>query len=273
MGQLFDFSPDVPADKEAVIQSQLSDVERDYDVRFLFAIESGSRAWGFPSPDSDFDVRFVYAHTPDWYLKITPGRDVIELPLVDDWDTNGWDIQKAIGLLLKPNPVLLEWLSSPIRYRWDDAACQKLSTFADKHVQPRACLTHYFHLAKNNWDRNIAGETSVNLKKYFYVLRPVLAMRWVRMNPDLLPPMNFQNLVHGTDIPRKLQTHIAELLELKAKASEIGNGDRIPNIDELILKELDWAQDNLPNKKPMDKTTREEADQMFRELIGYKELA
>lgn len=273
MGQLFDFSPDIPADKEAVIQSQLSEVERDFGVRFLFAIESGSRAWGFPSPDSDFDVRFVYAHTPDWYLKISPGRDVIERPLVDDWDMNGWDIQKAIGLLLKPNPVLLEWLSSPIQYRWDGAACKMLSEFADKHVKPSACLTHYYHLAKKTWDRNIANEVTVNLKKYFYVLRPVLAMRWVRMNPNMLPPMNFQDLVHGTDIALNLQALIAELLELKAKSSEIGKGDRIPEIDQLILSEFDEAQPNLRDKYPLQITTRDEADQLFRDLIGYKELA
>lgn len=273
MENLFDFSPDIPADKEAVIQSQLTDVEREFGVRFLFAIESGSRAWGFPSPDSDYDVRFVYAHTPDWYLKISPGRDVIERPLVDDWDMNGWDVKKAIGLLLKPNPVVLEWLSSPIRYRWDTTACKKLSEFAKRHVQPNACLPHYIHLAKRQWDRSIAHEKTVNLKKYFYVLRPILAIRWVRMNPMVLPPMNFQDLVTGTDIPSNLQPLIAELLEAKAKASEIGKGDRIPDIDQLILSEFEKAQPNLHDKFPLKKTTHDDADQLFRDLIGYKELA
>lgn len=271
MGTAFTFVPDIPADKESVIQSRLSDVERDHSVKFLFAIESGSRAWGFPSPDSDFDVRFVYAQDPSWYLSIKPGRDVIELPLEGDWDINGWDVQKAIGLLLKPNPVLLEWLSSPIHYRWDKRACQKLQAFADEYVRPIDCLTHYFHLAKNNWTRNIEGNTAVNLKKYFYALRPVLAIRWVRSNPDLLPPMNFQGLINGTDIDRDLQSQISDLLRAKAESSEIGVGSRISEIDALIVSELDWASENFPNKQTLSRAKRADADRLFRDLIGYQE--
>jgi len=271
MKAAFSFVPDIPADKEAVIQSRLSEIEQEHSVRFLFAIESGSRAWGFPSPDSDFDVRFVYAHDPSWYLCIKPGRDVIELPLEGDWDINGWDIQKAIGLLLKPNPVLLEWLSSPIHYRWSESACRALRSFAEKHVRPINCLTHYFHLAKNTWTRNIEGETAVNLKKYFYVLRPVLAIRWVRANPELLPPMNFQDLINGTDIDRALQNQISELLTAKAVSSEIGAGARINEIDSLILSELDWASENLPKKQTLSHAIQADADQLFRELIGYQE--
>lgn len=268
----FNFLPDIPEDKEAVIQSQLSDIERSENVRFLFAIESGSRAWGFPSPDSDFDVRFVYAHTPDWYLRISPGRDVIELPLEGDWDVNGWDIQKAIGLLLKPNPVLLEWLSSPIRYRWDAKACESLCAFADQHVAPVRCLTHYYHLSKRQWDRNIEREDQVKLKKYFYVLRPALAIRWVRLNPDRLPPMNFQALVNDTELPAELRIQIAELLNMKAQASELGTGTRIAAIDTLITNELKWAEENLPLTRALEQSTRDSADELFRDLIGYKEL-
>ncbi len=255
-----------------MIQSQLSKIERNHNVKFLFAIESGSRAWGFPSPDSDFDVRFVYAHSPDWYLAISPGRDVIELPLENDWDINGWDIQKAIGLLLKPNPVLLEWLSSPIQYRWDAQACDRLNAFADRHVAPRECLTHYYHLSKRTWDQYIAQNDQVKLKKYFYVLRPALAIRWIRANHDQLPPMNFQSLVNGTGLETDLRNKIGELLEMKSKASELGKGSRIGIIDELITTELSWAEGNLPSKRALRQSTRDSADQLFRELIGYKEL-
>ena len=269
MSAAFSFVPSIPAEKEAVIQSQLSAIEHAHGVQFLFAIESGSRAWGFPSPDSDFDVRFVYAHSPDWYLSIAPGRDVIEVPLEDDWDINGWDIQKAIGLLLKPNPVLLEWLSSPIRYRWNERACGRLNEFAQRNVQPADCLTHYYHLSKRQWGRNIEREQRVKLKKYFYVLRPALAIRWVRTNPDSLPPMNFQDLVNGTDLDVSLQSRISDLLDAKAEASEIGTGARIQIIDDLITQELDWAEQNLPDKDTIKQTTRDEADELFRELIGY----
>ena len=183
------FKADIPAEKRAAILEQLESIQRDEQVRILFAIESGSRAWGFPSPDSDYDVRFVYVHTEDWYLSIEPGRDVIEKPLIDDWDVNGWDMKKAIGLLLKPNPVLLEWMSSPVHYLWDDTVVGALQDFADRHITPSSCIAHYFHLGQRQWERNIDGQDEINLKKYFYVLRPALALRWVRMNPDRLPPM------------------------------------------------------------------------------------
>ena len=165
MSNLFEFTPDIPVQIEEEIQSRLSDIERDHEIRFLFAIESGSRAWGFPSPDSDFDVRFVYAHNEDWYLTIAPGRDVIETPLEGDWDINGWDVKKAIGLLLKPNPVVLEWLSSPIRYRWDDKSCEQLKIFAEATVRPEECIFHYYPVAKRQWDRTIDCHAGVKLKK------------------------------------------------------------------------------------------------------------
>lgn len=79
-------------------------------MRFLIAVESGSRAWGFPSPDSDYDIRFIHIHPRDWYLSLQPGRDVIERPIIDNIDLNGWDLRKALGLLLKSNAVVSEWL-------------------------------------------------------------------------------------------------------------------------------------------------------------------
>ena len=111
-------------------------------MQILFAFESGSRAWGFPSPDSDYDARFVYARSLDWYLSIAPGRDVIELPIEGDLDINGWDIQKALGLLLKPNPVLLEWLSSPVRYHWNEKVRDQLISFSNVIAHNRTCLHH-----------------------------------------------------------------------------------------------------------------------------------
>ena len=106
------FVPSIAPDVKTTIQSKLTALETDHDVRILFTIESGSRAWGFPSPDSDYDMRFIYAHQPDWYLSVKPRRDVIELPIEGDWDINDWDIRKALDLLIKPNPVIqdqMQW--------------------------------------------------------------------------------------------------------------------------------------------------------------------
>ena len=138
-----DAHPDIPPPQWAHILSELRKIEAREDLRILFAIESGSRAWGFASPDSDFDVRFVYARRQDWYLSLAPGRDVIELPLIDDDDINGWDIQKALNLALKPNPVLLEWLSSPIRYIWETEICDQIKAFTQTITHTTSCRHHY----------------------------------------------------------------------------------------------------------------------------------
>lgn len=253
--------------RRSEIESRISEIEATNQVRVLFAIESGSRAWGFPSPDSDYDVRFVYAHTAASYLSVFDRRDVIELPIEGDLDINGWDIRKALALLLKPNPVLLEWLSSPIKYKWDDSACRSLLDFANQVVAPAECVSHYYHLALRQWQRNIEGEASVNLKKYFYVLRPALAIRWVRLNPRELPPMNFQELVSRADIDAALQNEIADLLRAKARASEVGMGNRIAPLDELIEFELSWGEKNSGQKHVTSSAEREMADELFRKLV------
>ena len=262
---LAEFVPSIAEDIEQTIQSKLTALETDYDVRVLFAIESGSRAWGFPSPDSDYDVRFVYAQQPDWYLSIEPGRDVIELPIEGDWDINGWDIRKALGLLIKPNPVMLEWLSSPIRYRWNDEVCQRLIAFSEKTAFGESCLHHYRNLAQKQWDKHVGDNPDVALKKYFYILRPALAICWIRQNTDVQPPMNLQALVGGLDIGSDLTAEIARLLELKAVAKEVGRGDRIAEVDTFIHEQIEWA--TVVARKEERPELLAEGDRLLRDIV------
>ena len=215
--------PDIPPAQWTHILSELRALESRENVRILFAVESGSRAWGFPSPDSDFDVRFVYARSRNWYLSLFLGRDVIELPLEGDDDINGWDIRKALNLALKPNPVLLEWLSSPIQYVWDDPICRNLQTFTREIAQGSACRHHYMRMA--NLQRG-DGET-IKLKKYFYALRSAMALRWIETHAAA-PPMNFQELMEGVNVPADLKSEIEQLIIKKKSTAELGEGARIP---------------------------------------------
>jgi uncharacterized protein len=260
------FVPTIGAEVRAAILERLAQIERDADVRILFAVESGSRAWGFPSPDSDYDVRFVYAHPRDWYLSLMPGRDVIDLPISAELDIGGWDLRKALNLLLKPNPVLLEWLSSPIRYCWNDAACTALEALARKITHRTACRHHYLSLGEGQWQKHVGDAAEVNFKKYFYILRPALALRWLRLHPERPPPMNLQDLVAGVDLDADTTNRIAELLDAKSKAKEFGTGARIPEIDALMLGELEIARQAAPEQASDDH--RPEADALFRKLIG-----
>lgn len=248
------------------IEARLDTVEATEGVRLLMAIESGSRAWGFPSPDSDYDVRFIYVRPRDWYLSLVPGRDVIEHAIVDEIDLNGWDVRKALGLLLKSNAVVSEWIESPIRYRPDDPFIARLRELADDLLNPRAIAHHYGRSGKLNADRWLDGGEPVPVKKYFYALRPALAIRAIRLNPALRPPMNLQALVAASDLPPTLVEQIDTLVEAKARTNERANGARLPEIDTLIRSELDRAGE-LPAHKLRDRFV-DRADQLFLELVN-----
>lgn len=260
-----DFTPSIGAGMRAEIMAELAGVEQRHRVRILFAIESGSRAWGFPSPDSDYDVRFVYAHPMEWYLSLLPRRDVIELPIHDDLDIGGWDIRKALTLLLKPNPVMLEWLSSPIRYLWDGDTCAKLTALAQRTAHAPACLHHYLHLGEGQWRQHVADRSEVSYKKYFYVLRPALAIRWVRLNPDTPPPMNIQAMSNGLDLSPGALDDISRLLAIKTKTRETGTGSRIARLDDMIRSEFDWAHSAPTTRARPDLAMA--ADDLFREIV------
>ena len=253
----------IPPDAHARILADLDRIEREERVRILFAIESGSRAWGFPSPDSDYDARFVYVREADWYLSLVPGRDVIEQPINGDFDINGWDIRKALGLLLKPNPVLLEWLASPIRYRWDDAACARLEAFARRTAYAHACLSHYQSLARRMWGEFVADRETVKLKKYFYILRPAMCLAWIRERPGEILPMRLQDLMAGVELAQAFRDEIDSLIARKAQMSEVGDGARITALDDFIQRQLAWA-DTQNLRTPVNPSLSAEADALFR---------
>src|SRR5277367_4761827 len=149
------------------VGEELRRIEQAYDVRVLYACESGSRAWGFASQDSDYDVRFLYVHSRDWYLSIEDRRDVIEEPISESLDISGWELRKALRLLRKSNPPLLEWLKSPVVYAEDGTFLAGFRQLAAEYYSPVRCFAHYLHMASGNARQYLKGET-VCLKKYLY---------------------------------------------------------------------------------------------------------
>ncbi|WP_342249420.1 nucleotidyltransferase domain-containing protein [Sphingomonas sp. OTU376] len=256
----------IPSAVRKEIETRLERIEAEHGARLLIAAESGSRAWGFPSPDSDYDVRFLYVRPRDWYLSLAPGRDVIEMPIEDEIDLNGWDVRKALTLLLKSNAVVSEWMLSPIRYRTDDPFIARLAELADDLLDPRAIAYHYARSGKLAADRWLDGEGDVPVKKYFYALRPALAIRAIRLNPGVRPPMNLQALVAASDLPALLVEQIEALVEAKARTNERANGARPPEIDALIRGELERAGE-LPARKLHDRFV-DRANDLFLELVN-----
>jgi len=256
----------IPVSVRQEIERRLSAIEREEGVRVLMAVESGSRAWGFPSPDSDYDVRFIYVRPRDWYLSLSPGRDVIERPIVDEIDLNGWDIRKAFGLLLKSNAVVSEWIESPIRYRPDDPFVARFAALADAMLDARALAHHYARLGRTAADRWLDDGGDVPVKKYFYALRPALAIRVLRLHPDRRPPMNLQSLVALADLPAEAETAINGLVTAKAQTNERSNGTRVPLLDALIADELGRAAD-LAERAPAQQWAARTND-LFLELVN-----
>lgn len=213
-----------------VIQEKLNEIERKENVRIIHCVESGSRAWGFASPDSDYDVRFIYVRSKEHYLKLEKTRDVIEWQLDDTLDINGWDIQKALRLLHSSNPTLFEWNSSPIVYRTTDE-WKMISDTINSYFLKKSGLHHYLSTAKSNYREYLKGET-VRLKKYFYVLRPLLACKWI-LEEQTPPPMLFSVLADKY-LDEEMKPEVQKLLRIKAETPEIGEGKRIDKINEYI---------------------------------------
>ena len=240
---------------QSVILQRLKDIEAEEGVKILYACESGSRAWGFPSADSDYDVRFIYLRPMDWYLSIESKRDVIERPIVDEIDINGWDLRKALGLFRKSNPPLMEWLASPIVYQEYSTVANRMRQLAAEYYSPPACSYHYLSMAQGNFRTYLKGER-VWVKKYFYVLRPVLAVKWIEKKLGIVP-MEFATLVKGVVDDPVLLFEINSLMEKKRGGAELDEGPRIPPISDFIEGELTrfegMAFDYGNNAAPIEK--------------------
>ena len=204
---------------EEKIKKYLSDLEKEKGIKILLACETGSRAWGFPSPDSDFDVRIIYKHQKDWYLNLTEEKDTIEYFLDNnEIDISGWDLRKSLRLLWKSNPPLLERIQSPIIYKVDKDFLTGINTVAQKTYSRIATIHHYSSMAKKAFEE-VENAEDYKLKKLFYALRASVACLWI-LEKEEIPPIEFGKMFNGLVLPANLKTRIGELIEIKSTISE-----------------------------------------------------
>ncbi|MFT7560170.1 MAG: putative nucleotidyltransferase [Flavobacteriales bacterium] len=229
----------IPLDTRTEILRRIRSAEQEHDVRVLYAIESGSRAWGFASQNSDFDVRFVYVRPKEWYLSVDleDRRDVIEYPIVDEIDINGWDIRKALKLFWKSNPTIIEWLQSPIMYIDDGVFSPAARSLIPDIYSIEKGIYHYRSMAKTNY-RGYLKADRVPLKKYFYVLRPLLSIMWLEKK-RLPAPTEFLTLRALVENNTVLDREISYLLARKIASQEKEIAASIPVIDAFIESELE----------------------------------
>jgi len=232
---------------QQIITEELRKIEKRENVRILLAVESGSRAWGFASPDSDYDVRFIYVRPQNEYLRLDPHRDVIELPIDDVLDINGWDLYKTLQLLHKSNPTLFEWFSSPIVYLETDFA-ERFRGIMNSYFSTKRGLLHYLSMAERNYRDYLCGDM-VRAKKYFYALRPILACRWI-LAEGTPPPVLFASLADSQFDPA-LRPELDRLLDLKMNSPEIREIPRVNTINDYLdqsIEEIRGRIERLPEE-------------------------
>lgn len=259
-------------DKAAVAQidARLAAIQNEHAVNVLLAIESGSRAWGFPSPDSDYDCRFLYLRPANHYMTLFPDRDVIETPLEGELDVNGWDLQKALKLLLKGNAVVIEWLTSPILYKADRRFREDMTGLAHAVADRSLVGRHYLHLGLRQRKAYFANHKEVALKKIFYALRPAAALRWLRLHPEkAVAPMHFPTLMEESDVPAGVADIVQALTRQKAVTRELGKGTLPKPVANFIDREFDLATE-IFETSPMQARTeaKQLADQFFRSTLA-----
>ena len=247
---------------ETILQ-KLLELEQTENIKILYACESGSRAWGFASPDSDFDVRFIYARPENDYLGITDLPDNVGLPVNEVLDISGWDIKKSLKLFLKSNSTLYEWLQSPIVYQEDSLFADDLRKLMSQYFSLRSGANHYLSMAHNTLRDDLQTE-QVKLKRYFYALRPALACLWIVMK-QTVPPMDFDKLrVVITDY--EVQNAIDELLGRKRIADEKALITPVPVLNQWLSDKLDWCKERI-HALPSEKKYPDELNNIFRKYI------
>src|SRR6266568_126223 len=238
-----------------MIEQELQGLVQEKHVRLLYACESGSRAWGFASPDSDYDIRFLYVHPKDAYLRLDSPQDTLDR-IIGDLDISGWDIFKALRLLRKSNPPLMEWLFSPVVYAENTPYIQELRRIARQAYSSSAVFYHYSRMAYRNYHQYLENRPEVLLKKYLYVMRPMVALFYLEQFHDL-PPTNFIETLESVVLPQGVREGIMGLIDRKQAGHELGTGLPDPILNAFADRHLkEWIQ-NDPEKDGKKQDFRE----------------
>ena len=245
------------------ILKELGNIEQAHGVKIIYACESGSRAWGFASKDSDYDVRFIYAHPDDWYLSIAEKKDVIEIPVNEELDIGGWDIRKSLRLLRKSNAPFLEWLSSPIVYRNNEAAVRPLYALSKRAFLPESSCHHYLAMSRSSIAK-FQDEQDIKIKSYLYAVRTLLCCKWI-IDHMSQPPMRIQDLLREFLPTGKIRLFVDKLIELKANGSESTMIERSSLIEDYMNEEFRSLDTKIP--KNSQKIPLNEFDAVFKDIL------
>ncbi len=247
---------------EGKILEKLRQIEKEKNIEILFAVESGSRAWGFASPDSDYDIRFVYKHKKDWYLNLWEQKNTIEFMTEDDLDGSGWDVKKALQLLAKSNASFLGWLFSPMVYYANDKLLKEIQTLAHTSFNPVSGFYHYHSMNKGFEEK--LGTNEMTIKSYFYAIRTALCANWIAKKRTI-PPVEFKKLYPLIEV--EYQEKLDELILLKSSSEEKSNVKVDMHLLELV-KDIAIENNSLKESLENIKPNKELFNQLFLKIVN-----
>lgn len=250
------------------IREKLKEIEEKENVRILHAVESGSRAWGFASPDSDYDVRFIYVRPMEYYLGLQAKKDVLDWELNETLDINGWDLCKVLQHFHKSNAVMYEWADSPVVYHTTED-WMRVKEAAKEYFSCKATLYHYYGTANKNYFEYLTDEY-VKYKKYFYVLRPILVCKWITQK-KCPPPVLFQTLMDEV-LEDDMRVTVEELLHQKKRMIESEKGRRIDRLNEYIVENLTFFKKTVDNMADDRNGDWEIVNQVFLEVLKKSDI-
>lgn len=248
---------------EDLICEKLKEIEQKENVKILHAIESGSRAWGFASPDSDYDVRFIYVRPMEYYLRLEGKKDFIDWELDETLDINGWDLAKALQHFHKSNATMFEWSNSPVVY-YTTPEWKKVREASEDYFSCKSSMYHYYGTANKNFNDYLLEEL-VKYKKYFYVLRPILACKWID-EKKCPPPVLFSELVDGV-LEEDMKPLVENLVQVKKQMVESEKGRRIDELNRYIQEKLQKYKQQINEMEDDRNQDWEMLNQLFREMI------
>ena len=248
---------------EELIRIKLKEIEEKERVKILHAVESGSRAWGFASPDSDYDVRFVYIRPMEYYLGLQTKKDFIDWELDEILDINGWDLSKALQHFHKSNATLFEWSNSPVVY-YTTPEWEQVKALSEKYFPCKAATYHYYGTANKNYLEYLIEEM-VKYKKYFYVLRPILACKWIEKKKTP-PPVLFQNLVDEV-LEDSMKATVENLVQIKVQMLESEKGKRMDELNAYIVENLQYFKQKADSMEDDRNANWEALNSFFVEML------
>ena len=248
------------------IQKTLDEIAKNQKIEMLYACESGSRAWGFPSPDSDWDVRFIYTHSLEWYLSLEDHKDTIDEMLPLELDLGGWELRKSLRLFAGGNLALFEWINSPETYFIHEEFHSRLKKLIPLYFNPIRGMNHYLSMARKNLDLNLSNK-SIKIKKLFYILRPLLACEWID-NFSSMPPTEFSELIKESKfLSGGIKQRVIDFLKQKETAAEGHVVELEADLIDWMKQQVDHYKEILPRLKAPSKPGWESLNQFMIDFV------